>query len=630
MSIRSLTKKGYSVVFEGDVAYVSLNGNRQFEAHLNGRLYEVVLHADQNVFAGFSGENKLNKFSQSLWHFRMGHLNAVDMKKMINQRMVDGLEQVRINTDSGFCESCVLGKQARTSFPKNKDTRSSRILELIHTDLCGPMPTTAHDDSRYFVSFMDDYSRASSIYFLKRKSDVFEKFKEYQAMAEAFHGVKIARLRADNGGEYILNEFKNYCKINGIQLTFTVPYNPEMNGVSERLNRTLQDKATTMLLASNLKHVFWNEAILTANYLKNRSITSAVGKQFLSKTPAGIWFNKKPNLSHLRIFGSECFNHIPKVNRSKFEQKSTKCLMLGYAVSMGSYRLWDSSKSKLVVGRHVTFNESSVLKCIKLIEMPDSEAVPNEDSCKIDRKDKAEQSNMENVSASDDDSFEDCDVNNGEMFHGTDLNGVGHSNSTVHDANTDCIGDNSGNIHGAKENCTGDDKDTINSANKDCTGNIDGIFSAHFALSAEQFVENDPNSINEAKTRDDLLKWKDAIQGEFKSLMKNNTWTVCDLPKGRKAVTNKRVFKLERKADGQIDKYKARLVARGFTQKLGFDYSETYAPVAKLVTLKILLSIASRMNMHIHQMDVKSAFLNGELSEDIYMELPFQARKHGV
>lgn len=112
------------------------------------------------------------------------------------------------------------------------------------------------------------------------------------------------------------------------------------------------------------------------------------------------------------------------------------------------------------------------------------------------------------------------------------------------------------------------------------------------------------------------------IQAEYESLTKSQTWTVCELPEQRKAITNKWVFKLKRKADGQVDKYKARLVARGFTQKFGFDYTETYAPVAKLVTLKILLAIANRMDMHIHQMDVKSAFLNGELAEEIYMELP--------
>jgi len=138
---------------------------------------------------------------------------------------------------------------------------------------------------------------------------------------------------------YSSNEFRKFCRDKGIHMIFTVPYNPEMNSVSERLNRTLQEKATTMLITSGLEKKFWNEAILTANYIKNRSLTSAVGKQFKDKIPAKIWFKQKPNLSHLKIFGSICYNYIPVNNRLKFEKKSTKCIFLRYTASIGSYCL---------------------------------------------------------------------------------------------------------------------------------------------------------------------------------------------------------------------------------------------------------------------------------------------------
>lgn len=196
------------------------------------------------------------------------------------------------------------------------------------------------------------------VYSMKRKSEVYEKFKEFVAMAEALHGKRVAKLRADNGGEYVPNELKAYCKERGIQLSFTVPYNPEMNAISERLNRTLQEKARTMMIASGMQHKFWNEAILTANYLKNRSPTSAIGEQFKSKTPAEIWFGRKPDLAHLRVFGCECYNHVPSNKRSKLDAKASKCIMLGYGGSIGTYRLWDIEQNKLVLGRSVTFNES--------------------------------------------------------------------------------------------------------------------------------------------------------------------------------------------------------------------------------------------------------------------------------
>lgn len=159
---------------------------------------------------------------------------------------------------------------------------------------------------------------------MERKSDTLDRFKEYVSMAEAQHGCKISKLRADNGGEYSSNEFKHFCRDKGIQIVYTVAYNPEMNSVSERLNRTLQEKARTMLLASGIEWRFWNEAVKVANYIKNRSPTSAVGKQFESKTPAEIWFGKQPDLSNIRIFGSICYNFIPAENRKKFDAKSTK------------------------------------------------------------------------------------------------------------------------------------------------------------------------------------------------------------------------------------------------------------------------------------------------------------------
>lgn len=638
MSIRSLTKQGYRVVFENDYAYASIDGKTKFVAHTSGKLYEVVLHVDRNVFAGISSGNNLEKFSQSLWHCRMGHLNVFDMKKMISNQMIKGLEQVNVDTDSMFCESCVFSKQKRASFPKNKNARSSRILELIHSDVCGPMPTTAYDGSKYFVTFTDDFSRASMVYFIKRKCEVLDKFKEYSAMVEAMHNMKIAKLRVDNGGEYTSNEFKQFCQTKGIQMSFTVAYTPEMNSISERLNQTLQGKARSMLLASGLDHKFWNEAILTANYLKNRSSTNAVGKQFVKMTPAEIWFGCKPDLSHLRIFGSECFNHIPSNNRSKLEARSTKCLMLGYAASMGSYRLWDIEKNKLIIGRHVTFNEASVLKRMKLVEISVSEAELNQsdgDKGMVDEDDDM---------MTEDESFQECEESDDDKVHDANEDGAGNNSASVHGTKLDRAGNHNLKSHGTNQDCTGDNGSDINSANEECTGNHDRTIprigerirrkpdrygewttiaeANNFALCAERFVEDDPETVKEAKSRNDWPQWKSAIQFEYESLVKNKTWTVCDLPKERRAITNKWVFKLKRKADGQIDKYKARLVARGFTQRLGFDYSETYAPVAKLVTLKILLAVANQKDMHIHQMDVKSAFLNGELKEEIYMELP--------
>lgn len=477
----------------------------------------------------------------------MGHINAFDLKKMINKNMVKGIEKVSVNTNSELCESCVLSKDTRKPYSKRNNIRSTRILELIHTDVCGPVSTTGRDGSRYFVSFTDDYSRASMIYCIEKKSDVLDKFKQYVEMAENYHSCKISKLRADNGGEYTSNEFKQFCKLKGIQMSYTVPYNPEMNSIAERLNRTLSEKALSMLTAANLERKFWNDAIEAANYIKNRCPTSAFGNQFVDKTPAELWYGKKPDLSHIRVFGSICYNHIPSEKRTKFDVKASKCILLGY--TSNSYRLWDIEKSKLIVGRNVTFNERSVLNRTKMVELLDSEA---------------------EIECNDDD----------EMHTADDVDGVPMDHST----NTDCTGHCKDNIHSTNGICTGNDQNNINSAKSDGIGNnshqhvrrssrekkqTDYIqASSHFAFSAESYVECDPESIEIAKKRDDWSEWKNAIDSEYASLIKNNTWIWCDLPPGRKPITGKWVFKLKHKANGDIDKYKARFVAFLTTLKL--------------------------------------------------------------
>lgn len=579
MSIARLCDEGYEVTFRKNEATVSKGGEIVFVANRKGMLYEVSFQVEKKVFAGIANDEKRN-----LWHARLCHLNIHDMKRMVTKEMAIGIEKFVMNTDEKFCEPCVFGKQCRLPFTKKNVTRSKRLLELIHTDVFGRVSVPAWDGSNYFVTFTDDFSRVSMVYCIIQKSDVFCKFKEFVAMAEAQHSTtvktldctKIAKLRADNGGEYISSEMKSFCKEKGIQLLFTVPYNPEMNGIAERLNRTLVEKARTMLLASNLGKRFWSEAIQTANYIKNRSPTSAHGDQFTDKTPAEIWFKTKPDLSHVRVFGSICYNHVPKDKRSKLEPKATKCIMLGYGLSPSTYRLWDIESDQLIIGRNVTFNESVTGQSeskATVVELFDSE----EEQVELER---------DGV----DNRIDSTEAEEGETPE------VQKAPITALD-----------NLRRSKRDRRPPERYTD---------------SAHYSLTAENFVHNDPVTVADARRRDDWKNWKEAIDMEYNSLIKNGTWILCDLPPGRKPVSCKWTFKLKRKANGEVDKYKARLVARGFTQEKGFDYSETYLPTAKLTTFRVLMSVANHFGLYIGQMDVNSAFLNGELKEEIYMDQP--------
>lgn len=159
------------------------NNQTVFAAQMNGKLYEVILYK-ANIQSVCLSYNETNA-EQNLWHFRMGHLNVNDMKRLIDHNMASGLDKIKIERESEFCESCVLGKQTRLPFANKKERRSNRILELIHSDVCGPMKQSAHDGANYFVTFTDDFSRATMVYCIKHKSDVIEKFREFIEMAEA-------------------------------------------------------------------------------------------------------------------------------------------------------------------------------------------------------------------------------------------------------------------------------------------------------------------------------------------------------------------------------------------------------------------------------------------------------------
>lgn len=298
-------------------------------------------------------------------------------------------------------------------------------------------------------------------------------------------------------------------------MNYTVRYNPEMNSIAERLNRTLVEKARTMLHASGLDKMFWSEAIFVANYIKNRSPTNAIGEQFSDKTPAEIWFKTKPNLSNLRIFGATCFNHIPKEKRSKLDVKSSKCTMLGYA-GHGTYRLWNTETNKLIFGRNVVFNENSILNRHNVNETLNSEAEENSSDDDIAEND-----------------HEIDDTQDSTFGHDVNLDDIGFSRDNFHGANLDCIGCNEDNINVTEMDGIGNNENNFHDANLDCIG--DNVLrrstrirqkperygivrtenDAHFALSAMQFVENDPLSITEAKQKGDWKEWEKAIMEEY-------------------------------------------------------------------------------------------------------------------
>eukprot|EP01018_Ginkgo_biloba_P029855 Gb_06978 [translate_table: standard] len=182
------------------------------------RLFKLVIPPQPYVLKETTTDESI------LWHCRYGHLNYGGLVMLRKNEMVVGLPFIQGSKE--VCEGCIYGKQHRDSFPMSK-FKAREPLELVHTDLYGPMKTLSMGKARYFMKFMDDYTRKIWVYFLKEKSEAFMKFVEFRAMAERQSGYKLRILRSDNGGEYISNEFKDFYRKVGIQKQYTTPYIPQ-------------------------------------------------------------------------------------------------------------------------------------------------------------------------------------------------------------------------------------------------------------------------------------------------------------------------------------------------------------------------------------------------------------------
>lgn len=615
-SVIRCDEAGMKVVFESESVQIYRDSEMVATGSRVGKLYRLDLFVDSR-----NASDSLLSFGRvpanlELWHRRFGHLNARSLEKLISEDMCVGLKlNGRQKNDTVIvCEPCVEAKQTRNPFQVRKEPRSSRILELIHSDVCGPVKPIGVGGMRYFVTFVDDWSHFVMVFLMKSKDEVYDCFQQYAALVSAKFGRKISRFRCDNGGEYKNRPFVKFCERSGIQIEWTVAHTPEQNGVSERMNRSLVERARAMLQDSGVNKCFWGCAVQTAAYLLNRSPSSAIDPEM---TPYQLWEGSKPDVHKLRVFGCTVFVHIPKERRGKLDAKSWKGLFLGYAHN--GYRVWHSTKRQILHVRDVDFVETvhgentpgcSYERASDIFSVAADDEKSESDVSEIGEQDSGSEAEPDASESDEQDSGSEADsVSDYESFVEEDRSGGDSEPGSSHGSENDSV-----------EPCgTGrpmrDRKPPAWQADYD-------MEYATCALNATEYVEDLPRTLAEAKARKDWPKWEAAVNEEMAALKKNKTWRLTELPGDRKAITSKWVFKVKPGMNGQPERYKARLVARGFSQKFGFDYSETYSPVAKLDTLRSVLAIACRDKMVVHQMDVCTAFLNGSLTEEIFMIQP--------
>ena len=207
----------------------------------------------------------------------------------------------------------------------------------------------------YFVTFIDDYSKYTTVYIIKHKSEVLQKFKEYVDMAENFTGLHVKRVRSDNAQEYVSESFKIYCKSCGIMRDDTVPYTPQQNGTAERMDCTIMETVRCMIHNAELPLSFWAEALVTAVYLRNRNLTALVKDSTFYER----WHKEKPDVSHLKVFGCNAFVHIPNQKCKKLDKKSIRCIFVDYPAGCKGCKLYNPENKKMLGSRDVIFMETS-------------------------------------------------------------------------------------------------------------------------------------------------------------------------------------------------------------------------------------------------------------------------------
>jgi hypothetical protein len=206
---------------------------------------------------------------------------------------------------------------------------------------------------KYYVSFIDDHKRKVWVYFMKHKGEMFQHFLNFKAMVEKEKGVSINCLRFNGRGEYFSNDFNEYLKEHGIQKKYSCSYSPHQNGVAERKKRHIVEITRAMLNEKNLPNYFWAEAIAIVVYIMNRTPTTIVHGMTLEEK----FTSKKPNVSHLRVFGCIAYVHVPDEKRSKLDPKAEKCIFIGYSLEQKRYRCFNLSTWKLQMSRDVVFDE---------------------------------------------------------------------------------------------------------------------------------------------------------------------------------------------------------------------------------------------------------------------------------
>lgn len=359
ISIRRLNEKGFlAIVRNATITVTNSEGMVILQGTLDAeRLYIVNLQInndDSSPIALVTSSDNL------LWHRRFGHASPEYLRRLFANQ--PELPDLRFdNLDMAKCGTCCKAKQSKHPYC-SKRHRATRPLEIVHTDVIGPISPSLNDEE-YIVSFLDDYTYYCVLFVIRRRSDLVDQFIQYEGLATAKFNIRIENVRCDNTLEYIAGRFKEFCDARGIRLQHSEPYEHEHNGRIERYNRSVMEKTRALLYEANLPDRFWSYAAYAACYLLNRLPTAALDYS----TPYKKWNDRKANLKNLRVFGCVAREMVPYEKQTKLEPKSKDTILVGFTDT--GYILFDVRNEKISTSSNVLFHEELNIADIGAIEL---------------------------------------------------------------------------------------------------------------------------------------------------------------------------------------------------------------------------------------------------------------------
>lgn len=563
-------------------------------------------------------------------HRRLGHANLIVVKEMAKRV---GIVVTSAALKDIPCDDCVLGKSARVSVDRTKaDPRSSAPGQYIHTDLNGPMEVKSIGGARYAMVFVDDFTRVTRVYPLRDKTETLSAIQRFTIDAASIGIVfgKGSTLHGDNGTEYRNAAVDRWCLTNGVMQTSCPPHTQALNGVAERYWRTVVDMARTMLIAAALPKSFWVAAMLHATAIRNLLPSQSLG----GRAPLAVLTGSQPTFDHLHTFGAKAFVTTPKGMRKKWDPKAREGIYVGFSPVNKSHMVYIPTTGVVVESIHVRIGD--LLASVKQASVPEEVlSVPLVPRVGLELVPGHEETVVPNVAAV--------------------PNAVADAASDAHDAPIDeaaysLDGGSSEDEavapmavlvaqqrppkrraaelgRAATRAATLPDRDTPPDAvllSASMTSKRPDVVSLFTPSRAA--AQLDPLTLDEALSGSDAAQWSAAYDAELAAMAANGTWDIVprrEMASGARALPVKVVFKTKLNLDGSIDKLKCRIVAKGFAQRSGVDYTDIYSPVVDRTTVRLLLALAAvRFGTQIHQMDVTTAFLNAPIRELVYLQPP--------